>query len=382
MTAGLLMACAVAVCAVNSVAPLLGPPAESAWGPTNPVQVSGLSKVTLSVAAANFSACAQWWEAKMGFTKEAAFTSALGQVQRMNFRGLVVELISFPNSQPGVYRADVPAQSGTQGLTQFSFRTQNNTVIERVLAARGVPTFFKFANDALQLYLLVARDPFSRAQVEFLQPYKDTSPAVLNAGNPLGLKGFNQITLSVASVRASASWYYDTLTAIVPLSQYLELPSFGTTLGIARVGRLRVEQIEANGSVPLGALTPPAAPRQAAFTGLVSYAVTVPDLVASVAVLRKRGAAIEYELGGGAWGGRSAWVRDANGCLLEIFAPAAQPAPAPARQSDDLPGYARNLIGLGSVAVVVAATLVCSGCVKCPPPRCRQRGSAGALVRL
>lgn len=342
-----------------------GPPARSQL---NPLQVKRIEKVTLAVES--LQETARWWTDTFGFTAGTAFDTPFGQVQRLHLlgsSGIMLELIQ-SRSPPtrGVILPDPYSHTAIHGVvTQFSFRVWNMSVVDAVLASKGIKQVApQFSNDQLSLVLAFIRDPTTGILVEFLQPYDAAASYADLATNHLGLLGYNQVTKCVANVATSDAWNSAVLGTILPYNAYVDLSaSFGTIVAIAQREHLRLETISNATSVAYNARFRALAayPNQASVTGVASFAVRLAGSATAawsfVAASSSLAPSPIYQSPG--WGGASFWLSDADGVLVEFFFPSkATSGPAPPTADSTSSTASTTLVGLSLANLVLVAVLV------------------------
>jgi methylmalonyl-CoA/ethylmalonyl-CoA epimerase len=115
--------------------------------------------ITMSVP--NIDTAAAWYDEILGFKVEKTksypeFGTRLAFMVRDGFR---VELIEDAKARPGLARPDAPAHTGTHGISQFMFGTDDLAAVKKRLTEKKVPIHFEFENAELGVRLFFIRDP-------------------------------------------------------------------------------------------------------------------------------------------------------------------------------------------------------------------------------
>jgi catechol 2,3-dioxygenase-like lactoylglutathione lyase family enzyme len=140
-------------CAVNPVNAIEGTMIDP-----NPLEVVRPHAITMSVP--DLDLAVGWYSEKLGFREVQRksypeFKTALAFLELNGYR---VELIEDGNSQPGIRRADPPAHTAIQGISQFSFLTTDLDGVKNELVRRGVSIAWEFENPELGVKFLFIRD--------------------------------------------------------------------------------------------------------------------------------------------------------------------------------------------------------------------------------
>jgi methylmalonyl-CoA/ethylmalonyl-CoA epimerase len=115
--------------------------------------------ITMSVP--NIETAAAWYDEVLGFKVEKTksypeFGTRLAFMVRDGFR---VELIEDSKAKPGPTRPDAPAHTGTHGISQFMFGTDDLAEVKKRLVEKKVPIHFEFENAELGVRFFFIRDP-------------------------------------------------------------------------------------------------------------------------------------------------------------------------------------------------------------------------------
>jgi catechol 2,3-dioxygenase-like lactoylglutathione lyase family enzyme len=133
-------------------------PLKSAMTDPNPLATVRPNAVTISVPELDLAV--RWYSEKLGFreVQRKSYPEFKTSLAFLELNGYRVELIEDGSSQPGVRRADPPAHTAIQGISQFSFFTTDLNGVRSELIRRGTPITWEFENAELGLKFLFIRD--------------------------------------------------------------------------------------------------------------------------------------------------------------------------------------------------------------------------------
>jgi catechol 2,3-dioxygenase-like lactoylglutathione lyase family enzyme len=149
----LLFAFVVFSCATNTVNPMKGAMPDS-----NPLETIRPHAITMSVP--DLDPAVRWYSEKLGFreVQRKSYPEFKTSLAFLELNGYRVELIEDGNSQPSPKRADPPAHTALQGISQFSFLTTDLGGVRNELVRRGVSIAWEFENVELGVKFLFIRD--------------------------------------------------------------------------------------------------------------------------------------------------------------------------------------------------------------------------------
>ena len=133
-------------------------PLKSAMPNPNPLTTVRPNAVTMSVPELDLAV--RWYSEKLGFreVQRKSYHEFKTLLAFLELNGYRVELIEDGSSQPGARRADPPAHTAIQGISQFSFLTTDLDGVRNELVRRGVPIAWEFENAELKIKFLFIRD--------------------------------------------------------------------------------------------------------------------------------------------------------------------------------------------------------------------------------
>ncbi len=124
----------------------------------NPLETIRPHAITMSVP--DLDPAVRWYSEKLGFQevqrkRYPEFKTALAFLELNGYR---VELIEDGNSQSSIRRADPPAHTAIQGISQFSFLTTDLGGVRNELVRRGIFITWEFENLELGVKFLFIQD--------------------------------------------------------------------------------------------------------------------------------------------------------------------------------------------------------------------------------
>lgn len=124
--------------------------------------------VTLSVS--DFNALTRWYCDKLDFrlVKEKHYPEFGTSLVLLELSGFHVELIKDVESVPSPKKELPPAHTRFQGLTQFSFITEDIDAVRANLIERDIPITWEFSNQELGLAFIFIQDPEDNL-IQFMQ---------------------------------------------------------------------------------------------------------------------------------------------------------------------------------------------------------------------
>ncbi len=133
-------------------------PLKSAMPDPNPLTTVRPNAVTMSVPELDLAV--RWYSEKLGFreVQRKSYPEFKTSLAFLELNGYRVELIEDGSSQPGARRADPPAHTAIQGISQFSFLTTDLDGVRSELVRRGVPIAWEFENAELGVKFLFIHD--------------------------------------------------------------------------------------------------------------------------------------------------------------------------------------------------------------------------------
>jgi catechol 2,3-dioxygenase-like lactoylglutathione lyase family enzyme len=140
-------------CAVNTANPIKGTMINP-----NPLETIRPHAITMSVP--NLDLAVRWYSGKLGFreVQRKSYPEFKTSLAFLELNGYRVELIEDGNSQPSIKRANPPAHTAIQGISQFSFLTTDLGGVRNELIRRGVSIAWEFENAELGMKFLFIRD--------------------------------------------------------------------------------------------------------------------------------------------------------------------------------------------------------------------------------
>jgi catechol 2,3-dioxygenase-like lactoylglutathione lyase family enzyme len=133
-------------------------PLRSAMSEPNPLTTVRPNAVTMSVPELDLAV--RWYSEKLGFreVQRKSYPEFKTLLAFLELNGYRVELIEDGSSQAGARRADPPAHTAIQGISQFSFLTTDLDGVRGELVRRDVPIVWEFENAELGVKFLFIRD--------------------------------------------------------------------------------------------------------------------------------------------------------------------------------------------------------------------------------
>lgn len=124
--------------------------------------------VTLSVS--DFNGLIRWYCDKLGFrfVKEKNYPEFGTSLVLLELNGFHIELIKDVISVPSPKKELPPAHTRFQGVTQFSFITEDIDAIRANLLEHNIPLTWEFSNQELGLTFIFIQDPEGNL-IQFIQ---------------------------------------------------------------------------------------------------------------------------------------------------------------------------------------------------------------------
>jgi catechol 2,3-dioxygenase-like lactoylglutathione lyase family enzyme len=133
-------------------------PLKGSMSEPNPLTMVRPNAVTISVPELDLAV--RWYSEKLGFreVQRKSYPEFKTSLAFLELNGYQVELIEDGSSQVGARRADPPAHTAVQGISQFSFLTTNLDGVRGELLRRNIPVVWEFENAELGVKFLFIRD--------------------------------------------------------------------------------------------------------------------------------------------------------------------------------------------------------------------------------
>ena len=139
---------------------------------TRPSPFSTLTPRAVTLSVQNLEVMTQWYNEKLDFqiVKEKDYPAFGTSLVFLALNHYQVELIKDAQSVAGHEKPKPPAHTRFQGITQFSFTTDDLKGLKAALRDRGVPITWAFQNEELGLSFIFITDPEGNL-IQFIQPF-------------------------------------------------------------------------------------------------------------------------------------------------------------------------------------------------------------------